>query len=76
MNAPKKNDINFFIWVIYKHPSDYPDKFVCRIWNLDKPTDKIWLADTLEGIHRIIPDNMVKLDRHVDDDPVVVETWI
>jgi hypothetical protein len=65
-----------FIWTIYDHPSDFPDKFVARCFHYDKPTEAFLLADTLDEIRRLIPQGLYRLDRQPNDDPVIVETWI
>ena len=61
---------------IYDHPTDYPDKFIARLWDCSAPTNIIATADTLEELRAKIPDCMVKLDRHPQDDPRIVEVWI
>lgn len=65
-----------FIWTIYKHPTDYPDKFVARCFNYDRPTTAFYVADTLEEIRRLIPQGLFRLDRDERDDPVIVECWL
>ena len=61
---------------IYDHPTDYPDKFIARLWDCSAPTNIIATADTLEELRAKIPDCMVKLDRHPQADPCIVEVWI
>lgn len=64
------------LWTIYKHPSDYPDKYVARKFILDKPTSEILIGDTLEEIRKMLPLGLTRFDRNPEDDPVIVETWI
>lgn len=61
---------------VYDHPTDYPEKFVARLWDCNIPTRIMATADTLEEIREKIPSNMVKMDRHPKDDPCIVEVWI
>ncbi|MDR1630064.1 MAG: hypothetical protein LBS36_07630 [Oscillospiraceae bacterium] len=61
---------------IYKHPKDYPDKYVARLWDRNIPTQIMATSETLEGIREKIPEGMVRLNRDATDDPVIVETWI
>lgn len=61
---------------VYSHPSDYPDNFVARLWDANKPTRLVALADTLEEIREKIPPNMTRLPRQSNDDPCIVEVWI
>lgn len=70
------NRKQLFIWTIYKHPSDYPDKFVARCFNFNRPTTAVYTADTLEEIRRLIPQGLFRLERDPNDDPVIVEVWI
>lgn len=62
--------------VMYKNPSDYPDKFVARIFNINIPTQYIALADTYEEIIKKIPANVVFLERTEKDDPSIVGTFV
>jgi hypothetical protein len=70
------------MYAVYQNPSDYPGKFVVReiiartgtLYLVDPPTavtGSLLLARSLgvpRGYHRIA--------RSIDDDPVVVETWV
>ena len=64
------------IWVIYKHPKDYPDNFVARKFILDKPTPEILIGSTLEEIRKLLPPGSTRFDRYETDDPVIIEAWI
>ena len=61
---------------IYNSPVDYPEKFVARLWDLDKPTRYVGVAETLDTIRELIPKNMVCFRRDQNDDPCIVEIWI
>ena len=63
-------------WTIYKHPLDYPNKYVARKFVLDKPTSEILVGGTLEEIRKLLPLGLTCIDRHETDDPVIVETWL
>ena len=70
------------MWTVYKHPRDYPDKFVARRFEARKgeviPTHNIIVADTLERLREVLEIDMhlVCLTRNKEDDPVIVETWL
>ena len=65
------------IWVIYDHPSDYPDNYVARLWNSDSPTDTVLLADSLETIQEKLHEmGLLCMPRMDEDDPCIVEVWI
>ena len=67
---------DLFIWTVYDHPKDYPNDFVVRVWNYDKPTKIVHTGKTLEDARRHIPDGLIKLDRLPQDDPCIVEVWL
>jgi len=62
--------------VIYAHPADYPNNYVARAWDVDKPTHLIALGDTLEEARTAIPEGMCNLGRFQNDDPCIAEVWI
>ncbi len=63
--------------VIYDHPTDYPNHYVARVWDIDKPTGMMIAANTLEEIRESIPRKHMKcIGRRPEDDPHIVEVWI
>lgn len=64
--------------VIYEHPKDYPEYYVARVFDGDKPTDTIILKPTLAAVQEDIRDNanMVFFARGADDDKCIVGAWI
>lgn len=68
-------------WVVYRHPRDYPEKFVLRRWDITRghvliATDEVALADTLELIREAVPPGLYCLKRFAEDDPRIVEVWL
>lgn len=70
-------------FTIYQNPKDYPDKFVVRRWAVVRgradpvPDPKAWaVTDSLEMARRALPKGLVRTERHANDDPVIVETWV
>jgi hypothetical protein len=62
---------------VYKSPKDYPNKFVARLWDVNnKATNFIVVAETLEGIRKLIPENMLCIPPSEMDDSVIVEVYI
>lgn len=61
--------------VIYKHPNDYPSKFVARLLIMDKCTRFVVLDDTLEGIRSKIPLGLICNPRDIMDDHKIVESY-
>lgn len=69
------------MWVIYENPSDYPGKFVVRLWHpgagfLEAAKDPTAVVETLEEARKAIPEGRHRLPRQASDDPVIVETWM
>lgn len=70
-------------WVIYDHPSDFPEHYVVRCWVVSARgaghTGEAWLRDSLDGAREVIAGNCpggYRLPRQPDDDPVIVEVWV
>lgn len=57
---------------VYKHPEQY----VARVWDANRPTHLIALADTLDELREAIPQGMYNLGRQPQDDPCIMEVWI
>lgn len=49
---------------IYSSPTDYPGKYVARLWDMMRPTNLVTVSDSLEGIRQTIPDGIPGLHRH------------
>ena len=32
------------MWVVYDHPSDFPDRYVARLWEGEKPTSNVMVS--------------------------------
>jgi len=67
------------IIAVYNNPSDYPGKYVARLWNVEKIgklTQVAVVKDTLEEIREQIPYGLINVGRSFDDDPVIEEVWI
>lgn len=61
---------------VYKRPADYPQKFVARLWNVDRATRYIVLADTIEEVRKAVPPDMIRFPRDQKDDPCIIESYI
>ena len=66
------------IWTVYKHPIDYPGKYVARLFRGETPTASVMIADDIETIRDIMlrDFNLVCLLRSPKDDPNILETWL
>lgn len=62
---------------IYKSPSDFPGKYVARLWDLNRPTPVAVIADTYDKLTERLPlEVMTKMPRRPEDDPVIMEVWM
>lgn len=72
----------WFHYVVYNHPSDYPDHLVVRRWEITKsgpvPEKDIFLkAGSLEELStELYTLGLVRTKRAPDDDPAILEIWI
>ena len=64
------------LWTIYKHPEDYPDKFVARKFILDKPTEDILIGNSLQEVRNMLPKGFTRFERNPNDVLSIVETWL
>lgn len=68
------------IYVVYRYPADYPNKFVVRRWELVQgrkiATSFVQTADSLEEIRKCVPPKMSAVSRSYSDDPAIVECWL
>jgi hypothetical protein len=75
-----KTDSILEMWVVTHNTEDFPGLYVVRVHEVGPgythPTDKYQTAPTLEAIRELVPEGKVKIDRHPNDDPVIVETWL
>ncbi len=70
----------FPIFTVYFNPTDFPGKYVVRLFDGDKPLRLITVNDTLEKARETIPQGppfgFRKVDRSPKDNIVIVETWL
>jgi hypothetical protein len=68
------------MWVIYDHPTDFPDKFVARRFYIGPrvilSSDDFVTSDTLNGVRALLPDGLINIGRDEHDDAKIVETWV
>ena len=64
------------LWVVYEHPSDYPNKFVARKFVLDQPTAEIVIGGTIEEARLGIPKGLTRFLPDKEDDECIVEIWL
>lgn len=67
---------NLELWVIYKHPKEYPDKFVARMWILDKPSSDVVFGNTIREVRIAIPKGLTRFLPDSEDDPKIAEIWL
>lgn len=65
------------VWVIYDHPSDYPDCYVARLWINDQPTANTIASTDLEKLRDAMEEmGLSKLLPLEGDQPHIIETWL
>lgn len=64
------------IWVVYEAPPDFPDKYVARRLQMNRPTADLVIGDTLNDVRSKLPAGLFRIERSERDDPMVRESWI
>jgi hypothetical protein len=76
--AGKRDRLPMF--VIYDHPTDFPDSYVARLWvTLPQPqsTEFVILSERIGNLRQIMEQiGFAQLARDPADDPKALETWI
>jgi hypothetical protein len=55
---------------------DYPNKYIARLFDINKPTKFIMMSDSLEDLRSLIPEYMHRMNRRLEDDPVILEIFL
>ena len=83
VNLWRRSSRIVMIVTIYKHPEDFPKNYVARVHILAYggksayASPVIYIArETLEAVRAAIPEDMVKMCRNLNDDPVIVESYM
>ena len=64
-------DIKLAIIVVYDSPTDYNNKFVARLFDIDVPTPYIIVKDSFQEMIDAIPNNFIFFDQFKSDDPAI-----
>jgi hypothetical protein len=65
------------IWVVYDHPTDFPNNFVARLWLGERVTVAMMIGPNLDRLRAELERmGLVRLDRQPGDDPKILETWL
>ncbi len=69
------------IWCVTFNPSDLPGLYVARL-NVSANSGATYVASlcvagtTLDAVRQALPAGLVRMPRHTDDAPQIVETWL
>ena len=61
---------------IYYNPTDFKNKFVARVFNINVPTRAYRVADSIEEIREAIPKEMCRIAKDERDPETIVEIYI
>lgn len=64
------------VLVVYQRPTDFPDKFVVRLFDLQTATEHCTIHDSYEQARNAIPRRFAVIARHPNDEPQILETWV
>lgn len=78
LQAAKKPADALTFWVIYDHPTDYPDWYVLRAhWASGAGltvSQEAWFAKNIDELHSLLP--MRTLTRMAEPNPAIAEVWM
>lgn len=69
------------LWVIYDRPTDFPQSFVARLWQLQNgqmvPRDQVQTHPKLEVLrNEFRKQGLTCIPRFTSDDPKIIEVWL
>ena len=69
------------IWTVYDRPRDYPNCYVARKFVITNgkhgPTGMFMIGVDLDQMRQYLAHmGLTRMDRHPDDEPQIVESWI
>jgi hypothetical protein len=83
VNSGRKSRMASIIVTVYDHPQDFPHGYVARAHIIAHggkaayASQVIYIGrETLDEVRAAIPLDMVKMMRHPQDDPVILETYV
>ena len=83
INSGRKSRMASVIVTVYDHPQDFPRGYVARAHIIAHggkaayASQMIYIGrETLDEVRAAIPADMVKMIRHPQDDPVIIETYV
>lgn len=75
-------DLKMPLVTVYYNPSDFPGKYVARLFDFENPTNQVMVKDTLDEIRdsfvsqNYSSNTWVNFSRDELDDPNILEIWI
>lgn len=74
------NENRLVIWVVTTNTLDFGNKFIARPIIVPAlypmPEHGHLIANSLQELRDMLPYGLSRLSRQIDDDPVIVETWL
>ena len=65
------------MWALHKHPSDFPDKYVARLFENETPTATVIAVSNYDDLAiQMMNMGLVRLDRSHDDPETLLEVWL
>jgi hypothetical protein len=66
------------IWTLYDHPHDFPEHYVLRLFDgmSGQASPVIFLANTLDDIHRAMAVGYICICREEGDDPKIICSYV
>lgn len=72
----KLGEFTLPMFVIYRKPSDFPDWYLVRVWDIEDATPYAVKAKTLLEARDLLPEGSYNIGRQPADDPNIFEVWL
>jgi hypothetical protein len=65
------------MWVVYDHPTDFPNNFVARCWLGEEASGDIIVSPDITALREVLAiKGLYRLERQEGDDPIIMEVWL
>lgn len=71
-----EDDDDTSIWIVFEEPPGFSNMYVARLYHSYVDTGRYLVGATLNEVRAKLPAGLMRLERSIQDDPLVRESWI